>query len=253
MHLVATNTCMVLRTLVKESAKELRERVESDHNKFDWSKTFRNYDCLKEEIIGDTMENSSVYLFPFMIEYSIIGCSVVYSMWSHIGENPDYVVLDDNAVAAQPISGHRQVREPLDWSASSVGLFLGLLALVTLIISMILHFALIDQHDYTTLAIAIDSSIDIVINVCMIIGCIIGFVQIQSLVLIDSHHVQSDTIMIITGFGICLYNTFTSLAGLLNSSQNLLEDPAFVIMNGFVELIQVSSLYQAQKDERHEK
>ncbi|TRY70709.1 hypothetical protein TCAL_10106 [Tigriopus californicus] len=250
MHLVATNTCMVIRTLVKESVKELQYRVESEHEKLDWSKMFRNQDCLKEQIIGDTMENSSVYLFPFMIEYSFIGCSVVYSMWSHIGENPDYVVLDDNS-GAQPISGQRHVREPLDWSASSVGLFLGLLALVTLIISMILHFALIDQHDYTTLAITIDSSIDSVINVCMIVGSLVGFLQIQNLVLINSHHVQADKIMIITGFGISLYNTFTSLAGLLNTSQQVLEDPAFVITNGFLELIQVCVQILFITDLRH--
>ena len=31
------------------------------------------------------MENASIYLFPFIIEYSIIGSSVIYNMWKSIG------------------------------------------------------------------------------------------------------------------------------------------------------------------------
>lgn len=45
-------------------------------------------DCKKLEIIGDAAATSSVYLFPFIIEYSIIGIEVIYSMWKHIGKNP---------------------------------------------------------------------------------------------------------------------------------------------------------------------
>ena len=43
--------------------------------------------CLffRKEIIGETMENASIYLFPFIIEYSIIGSSVIYNMWKSIG------------------------------------------------------------------------------------------------------------------------------------------------------------------------
>jgi hypothetical protein len=35
-----------------------------------------------------------------------------------------------------------------DWSASSFGLFMGLLSLVTLIITLILYFALVNQEEY---------------------------------------------------------------------------------------------------------
>ena len=34
--------------------------------------------CERIEIIGEAIEDSSVYLYPFIIEYSIIGISVVY-------------------------------------------------------------------------------------------------------------------------------------------------------------------------------
>ena len=35
--------------------------------------TVKGGDCEGLDILGDTIENSSVYLFPFIIEYSMIG------------------------------------------------------------------------------------------------------------------------------------------------------------------------------------
>ena len=43
------------------------------------------------------MENSSAYLFPFIVEYSIIGSHVLYSMWRNIGKNPEYLMLGDDS------------------------------------------------------------------------------------------------------------------------------------------------------------
>ena len=34
--------------------------------------------CERIEIIGEAMEHASIYLYPFIIEYSIIGISVMY-------------------------------------------------------------------------------------------------------------------------------------------------------------------------------
>ena len=50
-------------------------------------------DLPRKEIIGETMENASVYLFPFIIEYSIIGSAVIYNMWKNIGKNPQYYMV----------------------------------------------------------------------------------------------------------------------------------------------------------------
>ena len=42
-----------------------------------------------------------------------------------------------------PLGG--DIRQPLDWSSSSFGLFTGLLSLVALIINLIVYFALVNQ------------------------------------------------------------------------------------------------------------
>ena len=63
-------------------------------------------------------------------------------MWKHIGDNPRYVLLDD---MSRSTDNHGVSRQPLDWSSSSFGLFMGLLSLVALIINLIVYFALVDQ------------------------------------------------------------------------------------------------------------
>jgi hypothetical protein len=140
MHLIANNVCILIRTLVKETVKEI------SHSK-GFNKTFYSEDCIHNEIIGNTIQNSSVYLFPFIIEYSIIGVAVIFSMWNGIGNDPVYLVDDNLKAASSPPTRFRQ-QQTLDWSSSSVGLFVGLLSLVASIITLILYFALVDHEDY---------------------------------------------------------------------------------------------------------
>ena len=70
---------------------------------------------------------------------------------------------------------------PLDWSSSAVGLFIGLFALVTLTIGLILYFALVSQERYHLIAVLIINISDTVINCFMIIAMVVGFIQIRNL------------------------------------------------------------------------
>lgn len=44
--------------------------------------------CGRVNIMGNIVQDSAPYLFPFIIEYSLIGAAVIYVMWKHIGRNP---------------------------------------------------------------------------------------------------------------------------------------------------------------------
>lgn len=44
--------------------------------------------CGRVNIMGTIVQDSAPYLFPFIIEYSLIGAAVIYVMWKHIGRNP---------------------------------------------------------------------------------------------------------------------------------------------------------------------
>lgn len=38
--------------------------------------------------MGNIVTESTPYLYPFIIEYSLIGAAVIYVMWKHIGRHP---------------------------------------------------------------------------------------------------------------------------------------------------------------------
>lgn len=107
MHLVATNICTWIRTLGKETLQELRSgrhlpatgygsnrfnsslsshgRVESSRENFFGNITEEN--CQKEDIMEGILKNVSPYLYPFIVEYSLIGAAFLYVMWSNIGRS----------------------------------------------------------------------------------------------------------------------------------------------------------------------
>ena len=78
--------------------------------------------------------------------YRKINFAFFESMWRHIGDNPRYVQLDEVSGNA---GSKNAIRQPLDWSSSSCGLFTGLLSLVALIINLIVYFALVNQVSIT--------------------------------------------------------------------------------------------------------
>jgi len=241
MHLLATNCCIWIRTLVRESMREIIEseefsnsvseetkrrfRVHSTHN------STQSDACQGLDILGDTIENSSVYLFPFIIEYSMIGGHIIYNMWKNVGRRPTFVMIGDSERKKE-----RQYRR-MDWSSSAIGLFLGLLALVTLTITLILYFALVNQENFHLIAVLIINVNDTIINTLMVVAIIIGFFQVRNLQFVQSEN-EHDILMIISAFGIFLYAGYTVIAGYL--SVQSMEPVLLIIVNGIVELVQVN-------------
>ena len=49
-----------------------------------------NVSCGRRFVLGDLIMDAAPFLYPFLIEYSLIGAAVIYVTWSHIGVNPKY-------------------------------------------------------------------------------------------------------------------------------------------------------------------
>jgi len=250
MHLLATNCCIWIRTLVRESVREI---VESDEFMTSVSEQTRRHfrihsarnstsphttgtgqeadECEGLDILGDTIENSSIYLFPFLIEYSMIGGHIIYNMWKNVGRRPNFIMTGETQIKKE------REHQRMDWSASAIGLFLGLLALVTLTITLILYFALVNQESFHLIAVLLINVNDTIINGLMVVAIIIGFFQIRNLQFVQSDNVH-DVLMMISAFGIFLYASYTVIAGYLGVGS--LEPVMLIIINGVVELVQVN-------------
>lgn len=243
MHMIATNCCILIRTLVRESVREIIESEEFSnsvsestkrHFKVHATNTSQHQvlsSCEGLDILGDTIKNSSVYLFPFIIEYSMIGGHILINMWRSVGRKPNFVVIGESYTKKE------RPHHGMDWSSSAIGLFLGLLALVTLTITLILYFALVNQENFHLIAVLIINVNDTLINGLMVIAIFIGFIQVRNLKFVQSED-EHDVLMVISSFGIFLYASYTIIAGYL--SVDSLEPVLLVIINGIVELVQVN-------------
>lgn len=113
--------------------------------------------CERVNIMGTIVQDSTPYLYPFIIEYSLIGAAVIYVMWKHIGRYPKYapdedlehrleVMLSRRVMLAQANTGR------VDCVGASKGLFFGLLLLVGSLICLILFFVLVRHEQFQILA-----------------------------------------------------------------------------------------------------
>lgn len=140
-----------------------------------------NLSCGRINIMGTIVQDSAPYLYPFIIEYSLIGAVVIYVMWKHIGryaksneedlEHRLEVMLSRRAVAmAQRAKSGR-----VDCIGASKGLFFGLLSLVATLICLILFFVLIVKPPFTRLAIFLADGSHAAILTLSILAILIGF------------------------------------------------------------------------------
>lgn len=145
------------------------------------SSTNKNLSCGRINIMGTIVQDSAPYLYPFIIEYSLIGAVVIYVMWKHIGryaksneedlEHRLEVMLSRRAVAmAQRAKSGR-----VDCIGASKGLFFGLLSLVATLICLILFFVLIVKPPFTRLAIFLADASHAAILILSILAILIGF------------------------------------------------------------------------------
>ena len=49
---------------------------------------FDNFTCDRTPLMGDIVKRSAPYLYPFVIEFSLIGAAVLAVMWARTGRNP---------------------------------------------------------------------------------------------------------------------------------------------------------------------
>lgn len=137
--------------------------------------------CERVNIMGTIVQDSTPYLYPFIIEYSLIGAAVIYVMWKHIGRYPKFsqdedlehrleVMLSRRAVALAQASSGR-----VDCVGASKGLFFGLLLLVGSTICLILFFVLVRHEQFRILAYYLADASHGVLMIFATLAILIGF------------------------------------------------------------------------------
>ncbi|PRD36045.1 UNVERIFIED_CONTAM: Otop2 [Trichonephila clavipes] len=256
MHVVATNICVWIRTVGKETLQEIVKHHLSQERGHPSSLEelilpFReNYiknnsnPCQKQDIMGSIVSDSSPFLFPFIVEYSLIGAAVLYVMWKNIGKDPVFAELSEDGLSR---ASSVQTLPKMNCAGSSKGLFFGLLVLVIATICLIVFFVLIENEHYSLLAIFLSDVSHSAIMVLTLFTIGIGFFRIQRLRFqADRTDHLRDILLTVAAYGLYVYAMFGIIAGTLSPKDyvpNLL-----VMVTSCLTIVQVTlqSLFVAE-------
>lgn len=115
------------------------------------------------------MEEASVFLYPCIIEYSLICAGILYIMWTFV----------DQSCRATPDARLNGVRKPyaVDCDQAAKGLFVGIIIVVATVVSLILYFLFLDKPEYTGLAVFQAQMTEIVLYIIGLLAVLYSFVQ----------------------------------------------------------------------------
>ncbi|XP_015916820.1 proton channel OtopLc isoform X1 [Parasteatoda tepidariorum] len=231
MHIIATNLCVWIRTVGKEALEAIAEnqresglgssleelilpfRVTEEHNN-----TTLNLSnpCQKQNIMGSIVSDASPFLYPFIVEYSLIAAAVLYVMWKNIGHNPMFRI-EQSAEDALSRTSSSQSFHRVNCAGSSRGLFLGLFLLVIATICLIVFFVFIHHENLNLLAVYLSDLSHSIIMLISIFAIIVGFFRVRALRFhYDRKDHLRDLLLRVSAFGLYTYAMFGIIAGTLS-------------------------------------
>ncbi|XP_047519171.1 proton channel OtopLc isoform X2 [Pieris napi] len=220
--------------------------------------------CGRNPIMGTIVSDSAPYLYPFIIEYSLIGAAVIYVMWKHIGRYPGVANDEDLERRLEAVLSRRaaamaaaQRGNRVDCAGASKGLFCGLLFLVASLICLILFFVLIRHQDFKRLSIYLADVSHCALMVLSILAILIGFIRGSKMKWSADppsytepiHRVQSlkfrseeqsdlnDILLRVSAFGLFTYAVFSVIAGGMGAFTH--EPNLLVMITGCLSVLQV--------------
>jgi len=247
MHLVATNLIIWIKTVIKESILEFHEAEEKAHEEDEDHSLHLNVNtshssCTplpseEDDYMFAIVRGSSPILFAFIIEFVLIGATVFYNMWHHVGP---YSSADSKYSEKLPEKPNiRAVISKTDWSYSAYGAGCGLFIVLLNIITLCVFFSVASDDE------VIDEYLEkvtrCVTNSYGILATVIAVVQIQKLVeKTDPEETSVDVFLLnLGGTFSYVYMCFTITVGVFTTD---LEDVpgSLHIINGVVDIVQVT-------------
>eukprot|EP00088_Acartia_fossae_P065240 TRINITY_DN8043_c0_g1_i2.p1 TRINITY_DN8043_c0_g1~~TRINITY_DN8043_c0_g1_i2.p1 ORF type:complete len:570 (+),score=103.47 TRINITY_DN8043_c0_g1_i2:59-1768(+) len=249
MHLILTNAIMWIRTIIKESMLEFYEVMEMESKDVDQLKEalqknftiehlqdisrsvtksggYLCYEDLEDNFptMYNFLQNWTPTLFPFIIEFSLIGCTLFFSMWN-------YVHLDKDVSIRRYAVNPREFLRSLDFTHSWMGFSLGALLVSLNFINLILFFKYSSLEDSTDEFIS--KSSNSAVNFCGSVASVMAILKIQQLK--DKENVvgrgMDAALLYISGSFLILYSILEILVG-ANYKSNFTGYSRLQIVNG---------------------
>ncbi|CAG0885044.1 unnamed protein product [Cyprideis torosa] len=245
MHMIATNLCVWLHVLVEESKHEfLTLTTEGDYisdvshtGGEHLSNTTEEHHVLKDEghlpkdvasdlhdkhslhycdrssVMGRLVQDASPFLFPCVIEYSLICAAILYVMWKNLNPKPP-----DEAGKNKTKSSHSMIKITskqsrhvyhMDCEGANRGLFVGILVMVLTAISLIVFFVLMQSDEMKDMAITEANISELCLYTLTSLAACIGMFRMRNMRYEMGKDLEIDQILLIVAqSGLFLYSIF---------------------------------------------
>eukprot|EP00090_Calanus_glacialis_P007099 TRINITY_DN15569_c0_g1_i5.p1 TRINITY_DN15569_c0_g1~~TRINITY_DN15569_c0_g1_i5.p1 ORF type:complete len:810 (-),score=174.60 TRINITY_DN15569_c0_g1_i5:104-2533(-) len=252
MHMIATNVCVWIKALVMEANHEVLNFpkrnirdvanisfIELNVNEIDFDEDLMNETVFSDSdevleleesdikymcdnpIIYQLKQDSSPYLYPCLVQFSLICGAVLLIMWRNVASEHKHYKL------AKLKIGHYQdrydysstcQRYSVDCNGSNTGLFCGVMVIIATIVSLIVFFVFITNTDQNlqNLAVQFASFSELGLYGLTSVAVMIGMCQMRRLWYDVSRRLELDIILLVTGqAGVLIYASFSAVGSFL--------------------------------------
>jgi hypothetical protein len=247
-HLVCTNFCVCLRAIVDETFHEISHNnlkksfgVSASEPRFTRALSYSCKDMLDEQNTGGihaTKELIEPYIYPCVIEYSLLCLTVFYIIWENL-DKPNITPIPKktnesrkhsqqsfdrlNIVATKVFSRQKRSEHQsrsninnftVDCSKSTSGLFFGLFILLMTIISLIVYFVY-KTGSKTYVAVLLIEILEIILVCLSLVVIVPAFYKLKQFGYIESnehHSSYNETLSVMALAGIYLFSFFSIIA-----------------------------------------
>nr|CAD7199895.1 unnamed protein product [Timema douglasi] len=234
MHMIATNLSEWLYVVVEETKYDIQQHFrnleernliqilnnpnETESGSFSESLELRNSiaflpdkssECWRSQIMKNLLRNSSPFLFPCTVEYSLLCTVILAVMWRMACNNLDSPRTRKQS-GVNVIYARSTSQFSVDCASAYKGLIAGLLVTVISTISLILFFELIRQPKYAELAVFQVNVWEAVVLGTSIAVVILCYMKMKTIGKRRQHRdLELEHILLfVTQFGVFLYTLF---------------------------------------------
>ncbi|XP_050535741.1 proton channel OtopLc-like isoform X2 [Daktulosphaira vitifoliae] len=193
------------------------------------------HNCLNANSLGQLLTSSMPFLYPFIVQFSLIAAGVTYVMGQNVGVNQVKPVKRDqkspipkDQKSIQNVQlGRMYMSQGVSFSGANKGLFLGLLTLVMVIVVVIIFLVVKDDQDFSPDTLFWMTSITLATILCtgILLSCV-GLYQIRKLCYNGSQMTILDSILSNASIaGVVLHAVFSITVGAVGAFNSKLNSP----------------------------
>jgi len=230
MHMIATNICIWIKVVILETKHEIFVSYHGQDPSLNISTVIHATDYIKcgSDIMQKVLEDSSTFLFPCTIEFSLICAAILFIMWKNVGrEHVHYKETRRKLLksSADSMVEKRSQHYSVDCSHANTGMFCGILILVIIIISLIIFFVFISNSDplMQNIAVQVASISELFLYSLTSVAVLIGMFRMRGLWYDIGRKIELDNfLLIIAQTGVIIYATFSVVGTFFQFEEHML-------------------------------